>query len=153
VADGALKQLERLRREALERAQSALADAQRERAAAASARRALLAEGLHEDRELAVARAAFAGAGSVAELRRAASWARASSVALEARRVRVSRVEERWLAADQKVREAERVLRAAAVGERTLERVVERRRREVSRSTEQRAEDERDDAFRARWTR
>ena len=151
MSDGALKQLESVRREAVERARQALTRARREYDAAAAAWRKALAEEQSGDAQLREAHASFVRAGSVHDLRRASlliDGARQLSRTSAARAVQLT---QQLADLRAKVREASRELQAAELGEKVVERVLDRRAREVSRRTEQRAEDEHDDAFRTRF--
>ncbi len=150
MSDDALRQLEGLRKQSVERARLELAGAQRERQACLAARREAWAQRTTRERELELARREFAAASSVYELRWAALHRRGLQGALGRAVERAAHCDACLAAAERRVEQCQAELRASEVGRRALSRTLEQRAADVSRRTELRLEDEADDAFRAR---
>lgn len=145
-----LHALTTLRKELLERARLALAQALEKRAALAQARRAAIEASACREAALRDARAAFVLAVDVRTLRRSATWSSEASRDIVRERGRLLAVERRWGEAHAETQAAATALRAAQIAERALARTLARREQDVSRRTERRAEDDADDAFRSR---
>lgn len=153
MGDAALKQVEGLRREAVERARVELAAAQVQQCACGAALRELLETRARRECELARARSRFADASSVRDLRGAAALTRSLRAQLSAVEALIGRAEQRSWAAGERVRDCEAAVRAAELGRRALSRRLERNAADVNLRTERRLEDEADDAYRARMRR
>jgi hypothetical protein len=151
MSDQTLQQVESHRRELVVRAQAELARVLREQAALVARHRALALEGRRRDATLTAARTSFAAAQTVRELHGAAAWAAASRAAVHDNHASLRRFELELARVGARVRDCQQALRAAEVGRSTAARLLDRRAREVSRRTALRAEDEADDAFRARF--
>jgi flagellar biosynthesis chaperone FliJ len=153
VEKASLEQLELLRRLAVDRRRSALVEVRAAHEGLLAKLRELVAQRADRERNLRAARATFATATTVAELRRAQAFMGGehdASARLDATLASLSR---RCREAAEKVRAAEAALNGARVDERSVQRVRERHAREVSRRTEQRDEELADELFRARLER
>lgn len=143
-----LEQLDRLRREAVERARVAALAA---RDAVRQAERALQAALQHElaaERQVARARAGFATATSVLDLRAAELQLTDARAVRTAKRAASLRCERACAEARAAVADCERTLVEAELGRRAVEQRLSQRALDVGRRTERRREDEADDAFR-----
>lgn len=147
---GSLEQLELLRRLAVERERSGLAAARATYDALRSRRVELCERRAARERELRSARAAFATAATVAELRRAQAFLGEASAADAEIEAELAALTQRCRSAAEQVRAAQRALTDARVGERSVQRVRARQANEVSRRTSLREEELADELFRAR---
>ena len=145
-----LHALATLRKQLLDRARQVLSLALEKRAALAQTRRAVIEASARHEAAVREGRAAFVAAIDVRTLRRSATWSSEASRDVARERDRLLALERRWGEAHADAQTAAVALRDAQVAERALARTLERREKEVSRRTERRAEDDADDAFRAR---
>ncbi|HEX5655718.1 MAG TPA: hypothetical protein VFX59_00920 [Polyangiales bacterium] len=149
----ALEQLDRLRREAVERARHAQLEARSAQQQAEAALKAALDGERQAERQLARARADYGAASSVLDLRAAElqlAYTRQAQVAAHTLSVRCERAHARARAA---LAEQEKRLLEAELGRRAVERRLTQQAADVGRRTERRHEDEAEDAFRATRTR
>jgi hypothetical protein len=145
-----LHALATLRKQLLERARLSLAQALDRRASLTRARRVAIEASARSEAAVRDARAAFSAAIDVRTLRRSATWSSEASREVARQRDRLLALERRLGEAHSEAELAAVALRDAQVSERALARTLERREKDVSRRTERRAEDDADDAFRAR---
>jgi hypothetical protein len=145
-----LRTLESLRAAALQEARTELAAAQREHVSRSAVWTTAQERCQRASSALSAARAQFAMAACVSELRLAEQVVRAATLDLVGASTRVDRAARARAAAEARLREAELRVRENTVGQRAVGLVLEQQVAAELRRAEQRSEDETDDLLRAR---
>jgi flagellar biosynthesis chaperone FliJ len=145
----ALAQLDRVRSEAVERAQRTTADTRAQHDAAREALTAHRRQQVQCERALARARQDFADAQSVPTLRAAERQLTQCEAMLQRARATTTLLEQQHEANLQALRAAEQALRTAELGRRAVGRRLAQRSADVGRRTELASEAEAEDAFRS----
>jgi hypothetical protein len=149
----ALEQLDRVRRDAVERAKRAHVEVKHTVQQRESALQTALQREQQAERLLASARADYARATTILDLRAAElQLVHARKVRSEAHAVRL-RCDQAHAVARAALSEQERLLLEAELGRRAVERRLTQQVADVGRRTERRREDEAEDTFRATRTR
>ncbi|HEY6878118.1 MAG TPA: hypothetical protein VI299_08855 [Polyangiales bacterium] len=149
----ALDQLERVRREAVERARLVLREARAEYERCELSRNAARRAEHDAERALASAQRSFSGASSVFDLRAAEGELSLRRSERVHARAALDACERAQMAARATLEHCERALLEAEVGRRAVERRLTQRATDVGRRTERVREDEVEDAFRTLRTR